>query len=146
MSLNVSRDAVKRKCRIEGSDYDGMIDALIAEQVPVIEHALQPEYLGDTENTGLQATLNLGATEIVAGEFLAELFREPGAYEEVEFGDFRVGSRLVFHSGGVSDPFLLKQQGWARLLPYLKPTIAHALPPQVRVAFWEGDLCEGGDS
>ncbi len=145
MGLNVSREAVKRKCRVEGSDYDAVIDALIGEQVPVIEYAIQPEHLADGENAGLQATLTLGATEIVAGEFLAEIFREPGVYEEIEFSDFRIGSRMVFQSGGIQDPFLLKLQGWMRLLPYLKPTIASALPTRVRVGFWEHTLCAGED-
>lgn len=146
MGLSVSREAVKRKCRLEGTDYDLAIDSLISEQVPVIEYAILGEHLENLGDSGLQATLNLGATEIIAGEFLAELVREPGAYEEMEFADFRIGSWFVFQSGVINDPFLLKQQGWARLLPYLKPTVANALPTKVRVAFWERGMCEGDDS
>ena len=92
MALNVSRDTIKRKCRIAGSDFDDEIDETIDEQLPVIEYAIVPVHVADSE---LESTLNLGAAEIIAGEFLAQLWREPGATERLEFGDFAIGPRTA---------------------------------------------------
>ena len=118
MSLNVTRDAVKRKCRIGVSDYDTEIDDLIDEQLPVIEHAILQEHLDDTSNAGLQATLTLGATEVVAGEFLAQSYREPGASETIAFADVFIGNRFDGRArSDIADPL-----GWSRLAPYLKPS------------------------
>lgn len=123
MGLNVTRDAVKRKCRISASDFDTEIDELIEEQLPVIEFAILQEHLEDTSNSGLQATLTLGATEVIAGEFLAQSFREPGASETIAFADVFIGNRFDgrFRSD-IADPFGLKAMGWSRLAPYLKPS------------------------
>lgn len=117
MSLTVTRARVKEKCGQTGTAYDSTIDNLIAEIVPVVEFAVREDCLLDTGNAGLQATLTLGATEIVCGEFAAQLLREPGAVERVQ-----VGSMLVepFAGKSVADPSELIAAGWARLRPYLK--------------------------
>ncbi len=113
--LRVTRDDVKRKTRL-GSEYDAEIDALIAEMLPAIEYAIDPLYL-DNPESGLLATLNLGALEIIAGEMLATLWREVGALV-----GFRFGWLQVFPPDWLdpSDPSGLKAQGARRLAPYLK--------------------------
>jgi hypothetical protein len=121
MALSVSRDTIKRKCRILGSDFDDEIDATIDEQLPVIEYAILPNHIADSE---LEETLNLGAAEVIAGEFLAQLLREYGATERLDFGDFSIGPRTA---SDPADPFGLKRQGWERLSPFLKPFIANQL-------------------
>lgn len=125
MALSVTKETVKRKCRISAADFDAEIQATIDEQLPAIEFAIEPSFVADVGNAGLQATLNLGAAEIVSGEFLAQVFREPGASEELDFYDIRFGYRnLQFADATVIDPFGLKAQGWLRLSPYLKAEIA----------------------
>lgn len=118
MSLSVSLTKVKEKCAITGTTYDAKITSLIGDTVPAIEFAIDPAFIADTSNTGLQSTLNLGATEIVAGEFLAQLGREPGASESLFFGWLEL--QPAFRN--LNDPFGLKAQGAARLQPYLKST------------------------
>jgi hypothetical protein len=68
----------------------------------------------------LQATLNLAATEIIAGEFLAQAFREPGVAEEIQVGELTIGNRLPPRTF-IIDPYMLKEQGSKRLSPYMKP-------------------------
>jgi hypothetical protein len=118
VSLVVSLTRVREKCGLTGTAFDSRINNLIAEWVPVIQHAIKPEFLADTGNAGLQATLNLGATELVAGEFLDQLSRESGASEAFFFGWFEITP--VWRRAG--DPSGLKQQGALRLAPYLKHT------------------------
>lgn len=117
MSLAVTRTRVKEKCSITSTTYDTTIDNLISEQVPVISYAIRDEHIADTGNTGLQATLNLGALEVVCGENLDQIRRETGAMEHVRLGDFELWPALLKDSPG---PFGLKESGWARLRPFLK--------------------------
>jgi hypothetical protein len=123
MALSVSVAAVRAKCRILDTEFDTEIQDLIDEQLPVIEYAVLAEHIANTGDTGLQATLNLGATEIIAGEFLAQTFREPGVAEEIQVGELTIGNRLPPRAL-VIDPYMLKEQGWKRLSPYLKPRSA----------------------
>lgn len=116
MSLVVSLSKVKDKCGLTGSTYDTKISALISDWLPAIEFAVEPGFIADTSNTGLQATLNLGATELISGEFLAQLAREPGGSDGLFFGWLEL--RPAFRD--LSDPFGLKSQGSLRLEPFLK--------------------------
>ena len=117
MSLDVTVSKVKDKAAIIGSTYDAKIDALIDEWVPALEYAIRDAFLADVANTGLQSTLSLGACELVAGEFLAQLAREPGGSETLVFGWMEV--RPVIQN--LADPYGLKEQGALRLRPFLKP-------------------------
>lgn len=118
MSLSISLTKVKEKCAISGTTYDSKISSLIGDWLPAIEFAIDPAFVADISNTGLQATLNLGATELVAGEFLAQLGRETGASEPLFFGWLE----LQPAPRNLADPYGLKSQGAARLQPYLKST------------------------
>jgi hypothetical protein len=116
MSLSVTRAKVKAMCGIDDSDYDSAIDTLIADIVPVIEFSLKPEHIAATGDTGLQATLNLAAAEIVSGEFVAQISRKPGAADAIQIGDVKISPYLA----EVNDPSGLKAQGEARLRPFLR--------------------------
>lgn len=116
MSLNVTTTKVKERCMISVSTYDSKINNLINDWVPMMEYLIEPSFLNDTGNTGLQALLNLGAVELVAGEFLAQLLRETGASETLLFGWLEVKPA----SRDLLDPFGMKAQGAARLGPFLK--------------------------
>lgn len=117
MGIVVTRDAVKRTAAVSSSTYDAQIDALIAELTPVIEYTLSAEALADPE---LAPILSRAATEIIAGEFLAQRLREQGATEAFEVGGVRIGESPQARAN-LNDPFGLVQQGWSRLAALLKP-------------------------
>ncbi len=120
MAIVVTKEAVKRTAAISSSTYDAQIDALIADLTPVIEYTLSAEAVADPE---LTAVLSRSATEIIAGEFLAQRLREPGATEAFEAGSVRVGESPQAHAD-LRDPYGLMRRGWARLAPFLKPVYA----------------------
>jgi hypothetical protein len=125
MSLTITVADVKRKCRLSVTDYDTDIQSLITETKPVIEYAIADRYLNDTSNTGLQATLQLGALEVISGEMLSQLLREEGATEQLQVGDFTIGDRPQRNRTiNLIDPYGLKTQGWNRLAPYLKAHVS----------------------
>lgn len=115
MAITITRAEVKRKSMIPASDttYDSDIDALISEMQPTIEYTLADEYLNDTGNAKLQATLKLGILEIVSGEFLQQLNREAGASEDLSAGGISLGARRDYGA-------MLAVQGGERLSPYQK--------------------------
>jgi len=123
MALTVTVAAVRAKCRIADTTYDTEIDALIDEHLAVIEYSVLAEHIANTGDSGLQATLNLAATEMIAGEFLAQSFREPGVAEELQVGELTIGNRLPPRAL-IIDPYMLKEQGIKRLSPFLKPRAA----------------------
>ena len=120
MSLTVTRARVKEKCAVTDSSYDTPIDNIIADYVPPIEYAIRPEWIADVGNTGLQATLNLGALEICCGEFIAQRLREFGAAEGIELEGIVL---TPFFRRSARDPGGLIVAGWARLKPFLKAGI-----------------------
>lgn len=115
MALSVTRARVKERCGITDTSYDTIIDNLITDYVPVIEYAVRVEHMADI-TAGLQGTLNLGALELICGEFLCLLLREPGAYDELRVGDVMISPLAK----PASDAYGLKRQGVARLNAYLK--------------------------
>jgi hypothetical protein len=121
MAISVTRSRVKEKCSISSSSYDSTIDNLIAEIVPAITHAIRDEHIADTGNTNLQATLNLGAAEIVCGELLEQIHREAGAMERVRLGDFEIWPPSPSVWPGALG---IKEAGWARLRPFLKADVS----------------------
>lgn len=119
MSLTVTRARVKEKCGIADTTYDSTLDNLIAEIVPTLEYVLGAEYLADTGNAPLQATLNLGAAEIVCAEFLEQLARQPGAGETIVLEGFEL--RPSFEAAAD-----LRRRALARLQPFAKRDIGNA--------------------
>jgi hypothetical protein len=125
IAITVSRSRVKEKCGIADSDYDTPIDNLILELVPVISYFIRDEHINDTSNSGLQATLTLAATEVLCGEFAAQLLRTPGN------GDIAKIAGLTIEPFGLSrpgDPTGLAGQGWTRLKPFLKSEASLRIP------------------
>ncbi|MCC7231214.1 MAG: hypothetical protein IT203_12545 [Fimbriimonadaceae bacterium] len=120
MSLTVTRARIKEKCAVDDSSFDTPIDNILADYLPAIEYAIQPGAISDLGNTGLQATLNLGALEICCGEFVAQRLREPGAAEGIELEGIVL---TPFFRRSARDPSGLVIAGWARLKPFLKAGI-----------------------
>lgn len=115
MAITITRADVKRKCMIALTDtaHDADIDALIAEMQPSIEYTIADEYLNDTSNANLQAVLKLGITEIISGECLQQLYREPGASEGISISGISISPRQEHGAK-------LLAQGRERLRPFLK--------------------------
>ena len=111
MAVTVAAADVKRKAMVTGNDYDGRIAALIAETVPALSAEIDEMWLAST-NPNIIAALNLGALEIVTGEFLEELSREAGAAEEFSLPGFTLGA-----SKAKGDKLMAR--GRERLKPYL---------------------------
>lgn len=117
MALTVVASRVKEKLGLTAATWDTAIGNLIDEMVPAISYGIEDAHLADVSNAGLQALLNLGALEMVCGEFAAQLAREPGAAEEVWIGDIH----LRPPGQPLDDPTGLAAQGASRLRPFLKP-------------------------
>lgn len=111
--MTIAVDDVKRKCAIaaEETGFDDAIEDLIDEMQPAIERTLDPVYLNDEQDSGLQALLRLGVLELIAAEFLSQRSREPGFAEEFQVGGVRVGP---FWERGKQ----LLELGTARLAPF----------------------------
>ncbi len=122
MAVVVTREAVKRAAAVTSTAYDAQIDALISDLLPIIQYTLSPEALADS---ALEPVLSRGATEVIAGEFLAQRLRAEGATESFEVGGVRVGESPLSRTD-LGDPYGLIQRGWARLTPYLKPVYAQS--------------------
>jgi len=137
MSLFVDHNKVKVWCGITETDLDTEILSVISTLVPPIEYAIKPEHIADASNTGLQSTLNLGALEIVAGEYFAILSHKPGTFDTVTVDRFEV---RPYVGTDANDPSGWKNQGWARLRPYLSVDPALPAMADVRTAsrFREG--------
>jgi len=116
VSLSITRDEVKEKASVQNSDYDDAIDNLIETWLAAIEYAVDPTHIANTSDTGLQATLNLAACEMVAGEILAQIDREPGARDQIRVADLWVRRDDL----GPQDPSGLKAQGAERVRPFLR--------------------------
>ena len=116
MALIIMRERVKEIAGGVDDAYDAVVDRLVAEWTPVLEFEIVSEAIADSTNAGLRATLVLGATEIVAGEFLAQRMREPGAADGLRIGEIA----LTPPRADPLDPSGLKAQGRRRLSPYLK--------------------------
>jgi len=117
MSLYVSLTKLKERAGVSGTAFDSEANNLITDYVAAIERALRPDALADPDS-GLQATLNLAALEIVAGEFCAQLWRKPGWADSVVV--FGLEFRPAYAGGDPTDPSGLKGQGWERLRPWLR--------------------------
>ncbi len=118
MAITIAVSDVKRKAGIDASlsTYDAAIASLISEMQGPLEYSIADTYLSDTSNAGLQATLKLGMTEMISGEFIEQLRREVGATEQFTIAGLSVGPSTT---SGVD----LIQQGASRLAPYLKSTL-----------------------
>lgn len=112
MAVVITVAAVRAKCGLDPS-HDASIAALISSDLPALEHALGASWLESTD-PGVVATLRLGLTEWLAGEYLAQLSRAPGSWDLVRVGELELRPPPV----SLSDPSGLKAQGEARLASF----------------------------
>lgn len=129
--LSVSVGDLRRLCGIDASDstQDDALQAVLDAEQPVIEYQLDPDRLAATAtDSGLAATLALGAAEILAGRYLQQQARSPGALD-----DFKVGPITVSASKAVSALAMaqqLGQHGALRLAPFGRAAGAVPVGPQ----------------
>ncbi len=141
MALPVTRDALKRLCgaEVEDASEDAEWDALILEGQPVLEYALDPEVLASSAgDEGLRATLTLGVSEALAGEWLRRRASQPGASD-----DFHVGPLTVTASrtdGPAQAGARLAAQGLRRLGPFVRASDGTGQTPLL-LAFTGGSGC-----
>lgn len=126
LALTVSRDRIKERCGVSGSDFDVIIDNLIADLVPAIEFSIQNDYINDTANTGLQSLLTYAATEIVTGECFAQMSRQFGFREKIRVGELSIESSTPLDDQSA--------KGWSRLRPFLKTEFGVALATSIKTA------------
>ena len=119
--LAVSREAIKSKLGITGSGEDAAIDACIAEQLGPYEIGLNPEYLA---NPAYLETLNLSATDWIAGEYASQRIRADGRAEAIVIDGIEIRSAIR----DLQDPLGLKSQSRVRLMAlYRREQTARAL-------------------
>ena len=86
---------LKPLCAIGAADTtsDADLTLLLTAQQPVLEYSLDPAILAaSVGDAGLQATLVLGASEALAGEFLRRQARAPGATDDFHLGPLTISA------------------------------------------------------
>ena len=117
MALSELVADVQARANVHDSAYETEIDDVIARLLPVVSYAIRPEALASSES-GLAATLDDGAADIVAGAFLAQHYRRPELLVSVMVGDLQLFPRRF---DDPVDPSGLVMQGWDKLKPWLRP-------------------------
>lgn len=128
MSLSVPLSRVKERCGLTTTDFDTLVANLTYDILAALTFAIQDAHIADTGNSGLQATLNLAALEIVSGEFLVVHRQWSGFAEAVQIGELRITPGAILSA---DDPTGWKAQGWRRLAPYLKVPQSSLVPALV---------------
>ena len=141
MVLLVTRDALKRLCGVVVGDVseDADWDALILEGEPVLEYALDPEVLAASAgDDGLRATLTLGVSEALAGEWLRRRASEPGAADDFQVGPLSVTASRT--DGPAQVGARLAAQGMRRLGPFVRASDGTGQRPLLlaSVGDWRG--------
>lgn len=114
MAFNVTISAVQQLAGVPATTYDSQISFLISLITEPYTLAVEPAFSADG---GAFMMMSLACTEMVAGELLAWLGRQPGASDQLDFGMLSVRPVAVKDP---NDPSGLKAQGVARMRPYLR--------------------------
>ena len=93
--------------------------ALIALEQPALEFAIDPVLLtNSTTNPGLQALLTLGVSQVITGDYVISLFRQPQTLTLFKVSTLEIETRPLFDLSKIGT--LLQQQGAATLAPFLQ--------------------------
>ena len=96
---------------------DADLTALLAAQQPALEYGLDPAILAaSAADLGLQATLLLGASEALAGEYLRRQGRVPGATDDFHLGPLTVSASRTDNQSQLGER--LAAMGQKRLEPF----------------------------
>ena len=115
--ITVKVERVRKKARLDES-YDVDILATIEEMAPYIESKIDELYL-NTDDISIKSIINLGATEIITGEFIKEQANDEEDSVSLGVGPIKIGenSSSKNRMSGAKD-FI--NSGWEKLKPYLK--------------------------
>lgn len=113
--VNVER--VRKKSRLDES-YDLDIKETIEEMIPFIESKIDEVYL-NTDDISIQSIINLGATEIVIGEFIKEQSNDEEDSISLGVGPIKIGENSS-SKNRMSRAKDFLDSGWEKLKPYLK--------------------------
>lgn len=122
--LTIPITELRRLAGIDASDtsQDAALAQVQAAEQEAAEYALDPAALAAApSDDGLRATLTLGVAEILAGSFLGQQARAPGAGDDIRFGDVALSPSRT--QGAVQIGEALTQRGAARLAPYRRASL-----------------------
>lgn len=115
--ITVKVERVRKKARLDES-YDIEIQETIEETIPFIESKMDEAYL-NTNDTSIQSIINLGATEIIVGEFIKEQSNDEDDSVSLGVGPMRFGENSS-SKNRMSRAKDFLDSGWKKLKPYLK--------------------------
>lgn len=113
----VKAERVRKKARLDES-YDEDIQTTIDEMMPYIESKLDEKYL-KTEDVSIQSIINLGATEIIIGEFIKEQSNDEDDSVSLGVGPIKIGENSSSKDRSSRSKDFIRS-GWDKLKPYLK--------------------------
>ncbi|CAK7080524.1 hypothetical protein [Tissierella sp.] len=115
--ITVKVERVRKKARLDES-FEEDIQETIEEMIPFIESKIDEVYL-NTDDTSIQSIINLGATEVIIGEFIKEQSNDEDDSVSLGVGPIKIGenssskNRMNRAKDFIND-------GWEKLKPYLK--------------------------
>ncbi|MGJ0848447.1 hypothetical protein ACR77J_17290 [Tissierella praeacuta] len=115
--ITVKVERVRKKARLDES-YDIDIQETIEEMIPFIESKIDEAYL-NTDDTSIQSIINLGATEIIIGEFIKEQSNDEDDSVSLGVGPIKIGENSS-SKNRMSRAKDFLNDGWEKLKPYLK--------------------------
>ena len=115
--IEVKVERVRKKVRLDES-YDEGIQETIEEMIPFIESKIDNEYL-DSDDKSIKAIINLGATEIIVGEFIKEQSNDEDDSISLGVGPIKIGENSS-SKNRMSRAKDFLDSGWEKLKPYLK--------------------------
>ncbi|MEW8956695.1 hypothetical protein [Clostridium sp.] len=114
--IEVKVERVRKKARLDES-YDKDIQDTIDEMIPYIESKIDEEYL-NSEDASIQSIINLGATEIIIGEFIKEQSNDEDDSVSLGVGPIKIGENSS-SKNRMSRAKDFVNDGWEKLKPYL---------------------------
>lgn len=114
--IEVKVERVRKKARLDES-FDEDIQETIEEMIPFIESKIDEVYL-NTDDTSIQSIINLGATEIIIGEFIKEQSNDEDDSVSLGVGPIKIGENSS-SKNRMSRAKDFINDGWEKLKPYL---------------------------
>lgn len=115
--IEVKVERVRKKARLDET-YDEDIQETILEMIPFIESRIDETYL-NSDDTTIQAIINLAATEIIVGEFIKEQSNDEEDSVSLGVGPIKIGENSS-SKNRMSRAKDFVNDGWEKLKPYLK--------------------------
>lgn len=115
--IEVKVERVRKKARLDET-YDEDIQETILEMIPFIESKINETYL-NTDDTSIQSIINLGAIEIIVGEFIKEQSNDEEDSVSLGVGPIKIGENSS-SKNRMSRAKDFVNSGWDKLKPYLK--------------------------